>query len=156
MALAQLIYVSRRTPALNLDALREIVAKAARTNARRDITGILMCAGQNLMQILEGEVASIVDRFEIIRADPRHFNVQCLVCKNVNKRMFQNYRMLLVDADTIALLDRRALMEELEDLHSNLGISGFPVEARILLGEFMQLCHAGASNSNLNKALRAA
>jgi hypothetical protein len=142
MALAQLIYVSRRR--MSSEALTAIVAKSTVSNARRNITGALLCSGQNLMQILEGEVADIVSRYEVIRRDGRHTDVQCLVCKNVVKRMFPDSKMMLADLDSQAVLDRQRLIEMVEGVRLITNTSHYPIEAHVLLRDFkQQLCGPG-------------
>jgi len=103
-----------------------------------------MCSGQNLMQILEGDVADIVSRYEVIRRDQRHSDVQCLVCKNVVKRMFPDSKMMLADLDSQAVLDRQRLIEMVEGVRLITNTSHYPIEAHVLLRDFkQQLCDPG-------------
>ena len=112
MALAQLVYVSRRAEALGPEALEQIVGRSRVRNAQRRITGVLLARGAHLMQLLEGDLHDVAELYETIRSDPRHAEVCCVVCKNVKKRMFPDCGMEL------AVLDRAgpALRERLDHL----------------------------------------
>ena len=138
MALAQLIYVSRASKALVGDDLQAVAAQSATDNAKRDVTGVLLCCGPHLMQLLEGEVAEIVALFEHIRRDPRHSEVELLICKNVNKRLCPDWGMELVDLDARAILKRDRLTSLIDDLRSRHNTAHFSAEARLLLHDFKQ------------------
>jgi hypothetical protein len=138
MALAQLVYVSRRDESLQLDGLERIVARSKARNAERNITGVLLCHGVNLMQLLEGELSDVVGVYETIRVDPRHRDVRCLVCKNVSKRIFPDWAMALADLESPALLNRDRLVRLLHDIGSRVDTSHYGVEARLLLNDFRQ------------------
>jgi hypothetical protein len=84
----------------------------------------------------------------VIRRDQRHSDVQCLVCKNVVKRMFPDSKMTLADLDSQAVLDRQRLIEMVEGVRQNTNTSHYPVEAYILLRDFkQQLCNPGFAPS---------
>ncbi|HVT88123.1 MAG TPA: BLUF domain-containing protein [Tepidisphaeraceae bacterium] len=136
MALAQLIYVSRRNKAVTIDEIHSIVEASKTNNALRNITGMLLCHGYNLMQILEGELSQIVPLFEKIRQDRRHSEVRCLLCKNINKRMFPEWGMALANLDSNAVVDHDRLAGLVEEIRLTTDTSHFSVEARILLNDF--------------------
>jgi len=144
MALAQLIYVSRRTPALSLDTLNEIVTFSTQRNASRSVSGILLCCGKDLMQLLEGELEDIVTLYDRIRQDSRHTHVSCLYCKNVTRRLCPEWGMGLADLQSKAVLDRSRLSKLIDDIRLNVDTSHFAVEARVLLRDFKQQLHKAA------------
>ena len=136
MSLAQLIYISRRNDELTLPVLMDIVEKSKIANAARGITGLLLCCGDDLMQLLEGELNAIQSLYEVIREDSRHSKVKCLICKNVRKRIFPEWGMGLADLDHKSELNRDRLVQLIADVRASHDTSEFGVEARILLHDF--------------------
>jgi hypothetical protein len=136
MPLAQLIYISQRTPALSEQALDQIVSASQKRNRDRDITGVLLCCGTNLMQLLEGEQADLDSLFKTISADPRHNNIQCLLQKQVQRRLFPEWGMSLADLDSRVIINRDRLTQMIEDVRERTDTAGYSVESRILLNDF--------------------
>ncbi len=144
MSLVQLIYVSRRTPKLSRRLLDQIVHESAARNAARDVTGLLLCCGEHVMQLLEGDAGVIESLFETISRDPRHTSVEPLLKKPIRRRMFPQWGMGLADLDKKATLDRTRLNELLETIRTRTDTSTHSVEARILLNDFRQQLHEAA------------
>jgi hypothetical protein len=138
MALIHLVYVSRRTPALTADELKQIVVQSTRRNHAHGITGVLLCCGEHVMQLLEGEEAVVDAVFERIRNDPRHQDVQLLLHKQVSKRLFPESRMALAELDRKFRLDRRRLLGLVDYVRTNEDTSLHTVETRMLLSDFHQ------------------
>jgi hypothetical protein len=136
MALAQLVYVSRGGRELRGAVLTHLARQSATDNAKRDISGVLLACGPHLMQLLEGEVTEIVDLYEKIRRDPRHSEIELLICKNVNKRLCPDWGMELVDLDATAILNRDRLNGLIDDLRNRHNTSHYSAEARLLLHDF--------------------
>ena len=99
MALAQLVYVSRRHDALSPDALEQLVGRSRTRNAERRITGVILSRGPHLLQLLEGDLYDLAALYETIRADPRHAEVYCVMCRNVKARLFPDTGMELAVLD---------------------------------------------------------
>ncbi len=73
--------------------LQEILATAARNNAKHKVTGMLLYAGGSFMQTLEG-VASTVDKtFADIAKDPRHHSIVLLLRDQITERHFLHWHM---------------------------------------------------------------
>ena len=142
MALAQLIYVSQRKPALTMKVLEEIVARSAANNAGRGISGALLCCGHHLMQVLEGELADIAALFERIRLDERHGDVCHLISKNVAKRMFPEWSMTLADITAQTHIDRERLVRLIDEVRTARDTGHHSVEARLLINDFTQQMQA--------------
>lgn len=136
MGLYQLVYVSRRTPELTESVLAEVIKQSAQNNRQRDITGVLMRCGDDLMQLLEGEQLAVEQLYAAIAADPRHTQVQCLLRKSVNHRVYPEWGMGLADPNSENPLDRPRLMQILDDVRSRIATAGHAVEARILINDF--------------------
>ncbi len=136
MDLAHLLYVSNREPSLTPDDLPALVAQSAANNAKLGITGVLLCRGRNLMQLLEGPMLEITRLFERIARDSRHSDVQQLLCKPVNSRLFPDWGMGLADFRCTKQLDRRRLARILAELRQAIDTSNWSIESRHLLRDF--------------------
>ena len=145
MALTQLVYVSRRPITLDRRVLEDIVARSARFNASRGITGILLCCGQHFIQLLEGELAEVMELFERIRCDERHTDVRCLLVKNVARRLFPEWGMGLADLDAQGVLNTDRLRRLLDDVRAAHDTGPFSLEARLLLNDFRAQLHLPAA-----------
>jgi hypothetical protein len=93
MGLIQLIYVSNAPHEMENAELTEILEVAARNNAAREITGMLLYANGSFLQILEGESAAVDAIFERISRDPRHANIFVLEREAISERSFPHWRM---------------------------------------------------------------
>jgi len=63
MELIQLLYLSRAKSRLTLPAVLEIHRAAKIRNAKANLTGLLLYAGGNFLQLLEGEAADVDETF---------------------------------------------------------------------------------------------
>lgn len=138
MSLFQLIYVSKRTPSLSRTLLESIVRDSEIRNRRCGATGVLLCCGEHIMQLLEGESDVVEPLFARISADPRHTAIERLLSKPVRRRLFPEWGMGLADLDKKGALDRPRLAELLETIRARTDTSSHSVEARVLLNDFRQ------------------
>lgn len=93
MALIQLLYVSSATEPLDAAGLARILESAVRLNNANQITGMLLYAGGNFMQVLEGEEAKVIATFERIAQDARHHNLIELMREPAAARDFSRWFM---------------------------------------------------------------
>ena len=143
MPFTQLIYISRLAPSVTPEDLALIVAHSARSNTARGITGVLLCCGRDVMQLLEGDEAAVRERFERIGRDERHSRVELLLCKSVSRRLFPEWAMGLADLKSKAIINRDRLARMIQDLRAEHDTKQFGVEARMLIHDFrQQLQHA--------------
>ena len=107
MALLQIIYTSHATVRLDSRALRDMVAEASRKNHVRGITGLLYCADENYLQVLEGEEKTVLLLYADILRDDRHEDVRTVVIRPIERRDFPNWAMGFLDriAEPIDLTD---------------------------------------------------
>ncbi len=138
MALAQIIYVSRRAPRLSRRSLDSIVRESEKRNADRGVTGVLLCCGDNVMQLLEGEADVITPLFEHIAEDPRHTAVELILQKPVRRRLFPEWGMALADLEKKAALNRPRLLGLIQTIRARTDTSAHSVEARVLINDFKQ------------------
>lgn len=98
MALLQIIYTSTATVPLDKQGLREMVAGASRKNRTLGISGMLYCADDAYLQILEGEEKPAIMLYADILRDDRHDSIHTVVIRPIRARDFANWSMGLVDA----------------------------------------------------------
>lgn len=93
MSLIRLIYVSSAVSKLDDAKLDAILASSVRHNQQRQITGMLLYADGNFIQVLEGEAVDVEDIFDRIMLDPRHHDVFLLDKSAIDARSFSKWAM---------------------------------------------------------------
>ena len=93
MSLLQITYTSKAFSDFDDDALTHLVAQAWRSNASRGITGALYYAERRFIQVIEGEQTAVIPLFATILTDPRHFDVQTVSIRPVERRHFPEWGM---------------------------------------------------------------
>ena len=88
-----LVYTSNANLGLTETELQGQLAHWRSTNARLNITGLLLFStGGNIMQVLEGEALEVQRLYAVIAADVRHRNVVKLADGPVPDRAFADCR----------------------------------------------------------------
>jgi len=100
MALLQIIYTSRATVPLDKQALRKMVADASRKNRVLGITGMLYCAEEAYLQVLEGDEKTVLILYADILRDDRHDHIHTVVIRPLETRDFANWSMGLLETLT--------------------------------------------------------
>ena len=92
MSLTQLVYASRP---FGFDAamLNGILSDARRLNPPNDVTGALICRADLYLQLLEGPKDAVEATFARIARDDRHLEVQRLVSRPIDQRLFPDWAM---------------------------------------------------------------
>ncbi|MBC8082611.1 MAG: BLUF domain-containing protein [Hymenobacter sp.] len=72
MSIHQIIYRSTATRPLSEAELGRLVSQARIYNYSQSITGILLYAEQQFLQVLEGEKTAVEELYDRIAEDPRH------------------------------------------------------------------------------------
>jgi hypothetical protein len=107
--LYRLIYVSRneiKGDQGNIQTTIDQILKTARIkNAQVNITGALLFNAAYFAQILEGTSEAIEDTFERIECDERHSKVKILDFKQVENRIFTDWSMAYLGADSTASVE---------------------------------------------------
>jgi Sensors of blue-light using FAD len=89
----QLLYISSASrPMLRID-VEQILFTARRTNARNQITGLLVASPARFMQVLEGEAEAVRATYARICADPRNRAHVILRETEVAERQFGDWTM---------------------------------------------------------------
>lgn len=133
MALGHLLYISdalRPMSREDLDAIRDV---SVMNNAKLGITGVLFYSAGHFVQLLEGEPDAIHELYEKIVRDVRHRKVRLLVERPVDRRIFTDWNMGLLDLDQHGE-DERDQLEELVQLagQGEVKDDGTPIEMEIL------------------------
>lgn len=97
MTLVQLIYRSRMTSPLSMDAMVEILDAARRHNAKRGVTGFLAFTADHFLQALEGEAREVNALYARILNDLRHKDVELICYREVPERAFSQWSMGCAD-----------------------------------------------------------
>lgn len=93
MPLIHLLYVSTASADFDSTQLAQVLDSSARHNAPQEITGMLLYAAGNFMQVLEGEAAAVDETYARILKDPRHSDVFLLERAPIAQREFGQWSM---------------------------------------------------------------
>ena len=89
----RLVYVSQASGTFSQDDFENIAASAKKNNGKLNITGMLICCGDEFMQIIEGyepQVKMLCDR---ISRDRRHTSLTIISADRVKERRFSEWSM---------------------------------------------------------------
>lgn len=120
----QLVYVSYAQNGLTVDDVHEIAKQSAITNLDSNITGILLYADGNILQILEGHEEHIENLYSRIAEDERHSGVIVMLRKHTKSREFENWSMGFraveksVYNDAVFILTKNSLEDSLPENRS--------------------------------------
>jgi len=92
-------YVSTAERSLSETEIRQILNDSEVNNNKQNITGLLLYSEGNFFQIIEGDQKQIVELYETIEDDSRHFNVIKLFGKEINKESFDGYKSDFISED---------------------------------------------------------
>lgn len=107
--LVRLVYVSEATVKFTEAEFAALLKTSQANNAVRGVTGILLFAAGNFIQVLEGPADAVQERYDVIATDPRHRRVSRLLCEATTDRLFGQWSMGWVPAERVSPLDRLEL-----------------------------------------------
>lgn len=93
MPLIRLVYVSSATVDLSDSELNQLLEQSVRNNAAKGVTGMLVYADGNFIQVLEGEAEVVDALFQRIELDIRHQGTIVLHREVVESRDFPQWHM---------------------------------------------------------------
>lgn len=93
MTLRRVIYGSAAVVDFSEAALERLLENARANNERRSITGLLLYADRNFLQIVEGPPEQIDELLEVIQGDRRHQGVYIMVDEAIEQRDFPDWQM---------------------------------------------------------------
>ena len=85
-------YLSSANYTLNIQDLENIFKITLKNNIQNSISGILIYAEGNFLQVLEGEELALKALFQKIKSDKRHHNLITLLSKKNKDRIFESYQ----------------------------------------------------------------
>jgi len=88
-----LVYISFALDGLGEKELLEMLEKSRMNNQDKDITGLLLYAEGNIIQILEGDKGEVEALYEKISKDERHERITRLFAGHSESRMFTEWSM---------------------------------------------------------------
>ena len=128
--LRQLVYGSSAPRPVADDDLVLILRASRRNNPAVGVTGALLYADGNFMQVLEGPPNAVESVYRRVSQDPRHRGVLTLYDAQADERLFPDWSMGFIDPDRLSA-DDRASARSLHDL-----TEPSPGAARRLMGTF--------------------
>ena len=131
--LRQLVYGSAASQPITEDDLVQILRASRRNNHAVGVTGALLYADGNFLQVLEGEPSAVDGVYRRVCEDARHRGVLTLYDARTPERTFPDWSMGLIDPDGLAP-DDRAVARSLYDL-----TTPSPGAARRLMGSFRSM-----------------
>jgi len=101
-----IIYLSTATPEFNPDMLGRIAQTASVNNKPLNITGMLLYSGTHFLQVLEGDQKLIEMLLKHIDQDSRHTDIELIMNTAIQKRVFADWHMGVLDVSRHRDLDR--------------------------------------------------
>lgn len=92
MSLIQIVYASKPF-GFDTAILNGILSDARRLNPANDVTGALIGRADLYLQLLEGPKEAVEATYERIARDDRHVEVQRLVSRPIENRLFPDWAM---------------------------------------------------------------
>jgi hypothetical protein len=103
--------------------LASLAIHAQTRNRTLGVTGILFLAGDDFLQILEGDRAPVAWLYGTIAADPRHRNIVKVLDGPLDHRAFEGWFMRLLTDDDITEPARSLILKTLQ-LSAGVGPQG--------------------------------
>ena len=88
-----LVYLSSPVGTLREEDLTAILHKSRQNNSRSGVTGVLLYIRGSIIQVLEGEKATVETLYKRIAADPRHTDVTRVLSRPIGERLFRQWDM---------------------------------------------------------------
>ena len=88
-----LVYISCATRDMSEQDLLDLLKQARENNEKYNVTGLLLYAKENFMQVLEGEAAIVDEIYEAILRDDRNTRNTIIQRKNIESRNFPQWSM---------------------------------------------------------------
>ena len=99
----RILYFSQAKGVISDDQIRDILKASRRKNPLLGISGVLIHGGGYFMQVLEGPEQSVLRLYVKILDDQRHLNSRLAYISLVNKRLFQEWSMGVIESDPLEL-----------------------------------------------------
>ncbi|NAS29513.1 hypothetical protein GTQ40_00875 [Flavobacteriaceae bacterium R38] len=84
-------YFSTAHPSLQQEELESLFIYSKENNQKKEVSGILVHADGNFMQVLEGDKKTINELYQKIAKDTRHSNIIKVPIVSYEHRIFEDY-----------------------------------------------------------------
>lgn len=88
-----IVYLSSAVIEMSEEALKALLLHSRRRNQARDITGLLLFSGDDILQVLEGEQPAVQALYDVIARDIRHGRLYKLADGPIPQRAFPDWSM---------------------------------------------------------------
>lgn len=88
-----LVYVSSAIREMSEEDLLHLLEQSRNRNIRQIVTGMLLYAGGNFFQVLEGDIKDVEDIYKAIETDERNKGNIVLLKETIKERTFQDWSM---------------------------------------------------------------
>lgn len=133
-----LIYASSASRLMSGDELVELLRQARAKNEKLHVTGMLLYQGGNFLQVLEGEEETVTELYEVIRSDPRHYDVTPILKRPVTERIFPDWEMGFSNLDGMDLSQLPGYTDFLQNPITPEYFAKNPSHAYVFLNTFRQ------------------
>lgn len=141
MKRSRLIYTSTATAdVVSNETLYDLTQKAAKANAERQITGLLILSGNRFLQVLEGPHHHVNALYRNIIRDPRHHDVELVSFEPADSAYFDDWDMRLVDLYDLPREPRNYLTSKYRHKDGNILIPDRLHEVYALLLDAKAVC----------------
>lgn len=91
--MVSIVYASTASRAFSTEDLAALLEQSRESNARHDLTGLLVHRDGRFLQLLEGPEGEVRSRMQAIEADGRHHQVRVLLEDEIELRQFPEWTM---------------------------------------------------------------
>lgn len=110
MPKVRLIYASTAQQNVSFSQLTDILRTASPHNREAGVSGLLLLAGQQFLQVLEGERVVVNQLYHRILTDVRHTDLMLIDYAGIRAREFPDWSMKLIRADDTMTAARREVL----------------------------------------------
>ena len=100
-SLISLIYASRSTEYFHEHDIPELLQQVRISNAKREITGMLLYIDGSFLQLLEGQPEMVDALFSRILTDKRHTQLTLIARDSIPERAFEGWTMMHKTLDPV-------------------------------------------------------
>lgn len=92
-------YVSNKTEETSDKQVEQLLEGSFTNNTSSGVKGLLLYSEGNFFQIIEGERVFILDLFETIKKDPRHYGIIQVIGRDIEQDAFDGYKTDIITGD---------------------------------------------------------
>ncbi|QKZ14386.1 BLUF domain-containing protein [Spirosoma sp. KUDC1026] len=88
-----IVYFSSSVKQFQEEDLTNILQQSRQNNSQIGVTGVMLYVRGSIIQVLEGEKATVESLYQRIENDPRHHNVVRVFSRPISQRLFAHWNM---------------------------------------------------------------